>query len=84
MTRSSELVDDFGKRIVNARKDRQWSQQQLAKRMARNRQYCQSRRIGKRPTDSVITKFERVLSIKLMEERTAEESRHVNAGHHGA
>lgn len=81
MTRSNkELVDDFGKRIVNARKDRQWSQQQLAKRMAETVNIVKAAESGKRPTDSVITKFERVLSIKLMEERTAEESRHVNAG----
>ena len=35
---------------------------------------------GKHPTDAVVRKFERVLNIKLMVERTAEESRHVNAG----
>ena len=81
MSRSTkELVDDFSKRISTARSNRQWSQQQLAKRMAETVNIVKAAESGKRPTDSVILKFERVLNIKLMEERSAEESRHVNAG----
>ena len=63
MTRSNkELVDDYSKRIVNARKERQWSQQQLAKRMAETVNIVKAAESGKRPTDSVITKFERALA----------------------
>ena len=35
---------------------------------------------GKRPTDAVIKKFESALSIELMVEREAEETRFVNSG----
>ena len=81
MSRSSkELADDFHKRIAKARSDRQWSQQQLAKKMAETVNIIKAAESGKHPTDAVVRKFERVLNIKLMVERTAEESRHVNAG----
>ena len=81
MTRSSkELAPDFHKRIAKARSERQWSQQQLAKRMAETVNIVKAAESGKHPTDSVVKKFERVLNIQLMVERTAEESRHINAG----
>ena len=35
---------------------------------------------GRRPTDAVISKFERVLSVVLMEEYTPEEHRQVGGG----
>ena len=81
MNRSKkELAPDFHKRIAKARSDRQWSQQQLAKKMAETVNIVKAAESGKQPTDNVVKKFERVLNIKLMVERTAEESRHVNAG----
>ena len=81
MTRSSiELAPDFHKRIAMARSERQWSQQQLAKRIAETVNIVKAAESGKHPTDSVVKKFERVLNIQLMVERTAEESRHINAG----
>ena len=81
MTRSAtELAPDFHKRIAKARSDRQWSQQQLAKKMSETVNIIKAAESGKHPTDAVVRKFERVLNIKLMVERTAEESRHVNAG----
>ena len=81
MSRSAkELAPDFHKRISKARADRQWSQQQLAKKMAETVNIVKAAEAGKQPTDSVVKKFERVLNIQLMVERTAEESRHVNAG----
>ena len=76
----TELAGDFHKRIANARSSRQWSQQQLAKKMAETVNVVKAAESGKQPTDAVVKKFERVLNIKLMVERTAEESRHVNAG----
>lgn len=81
MSRSSkELADDFHKRISQARGSRNWTQQQLAKKMAETVNIIKSAEAGKRPTDSVIRKFEQVLSIDLMVERTADEARHINAG----
>jgi uncharacterized protein (TIGR00270 family) len=81
MSRSSkELAPDFHKRIAKARSERQWSQQQLAKRMAETVNIIKAAESGKQPTDSVVKKFERVLNIQLMVERTSEESRHINAG----
>ena len=81
MSRSAkELAPDFHKRISKARADRQWSQQQLAKKMAETVNIVKAAEAGKQPTDSVVKKLERVLNIQLMVERTAEESRHVNAG----
>ena len=81
MARSAtELAPDFHKRIAKARSDRQWSQQQLAKKMSETVNIIKASESGKHPTDAVVRKFERVLNIKLMVERTAEESRHVNAG----
>ena len=56
------------------------SQQQLAKKMAETVNIIKSAESGKRPTDNVIRKFERVLSIDLMVERSANENRHINAG----
>ena len=81
MTRSSkELADDFPRRISQARETRQWSQQELAQRMAETVNIVKATESGKRPTDAVITKFERALNISLMVERSANETRHVNAG----
>ncbi len=81
MTRSSkELADDFHKRISQARGSRNWSQQDLAKRMAETVNIVKAAESGKRPTDAVITKFERALGISLMIERSANETRQVNAG----
>ena len=81
MTRGpKELAGDFSKRISKARGARQWSQQQLAKKMAETVNIVKSAESGKRPTDSVIRKFERILEIELMVERAATESRHINAG----
>ena len=81
MTRSGkELADDFHKRISRARGSRQWTQQQLAKKMAETVNIIKAAESGKRPTDGVIRKFEQVLSIELMVERTASENRFINAG----
>ena len=81
MSRSSkELADDFHKMIVQARKERQWSQQQLAKKMAETVNVIKAAESGKQPTDAVIRKFEKVLNIQLMVERSSQETRFVNSG----
>ena len=81
MSRSSkELADDFHKRIARARGAKQRNQQQRAKKMAETVNIIKSAEAGKRPTDSVIRKFEQVLGIELMVEREASETRFINAG----
>ena len=81
MTRTTkELADDFQRRIAQARGNRDWSQQQLAQRIAETVNIVKAAESGKRPTDAVITKLERTLGITLMVERSANETRQVNAG----
>lgn len=75
-----ELADDFHKRISKARSALNLSQQQLAKKMAETVNVIKSAESGKRPTDPVVRKFERILSIELMVPRSAEETRHVTSG----
>ena len=50
----------------------------MAKRMAERVNIIQHTEGGKRPTDAVIQKFERILQIKLMVEREAEEETKLN------
>ncbi len=71
--RSNELRSDFSTAIRNSREQKGWDQKELAKRMAERVNIIQHTEGGKRPTDAVISKFERILGIKLMVERTAEE-----------
>ncbi len=75
-----ELAEDFHKRIASARTAQNLSQQQLAKKMAETVNVVKSAESGKRPTDAVVRKFERILSIELMVARSAEETRHVSSG----
>ena len=73
-----ELVDDFAKRITNARKAKGWNQPTLGKRMAETVNIIKSTESGKRPTDSVLKKFERVLSITLFETSSAQATQRVD------
>lgn len=63
---STELAPDFGKRIMKARKRKNWTVQELGKKMAETVNVVKSAEAGKRPTDSVISKFEKILEISLM------------------
>ena len=60
-----ELASDFGKRITNARKAKGWNHATLGKRMAETVNIIKATESGKRPTDGVLRKFERVLGISL-------------------
>ena len=75
--RTEELRDDFGSLIRQAREERGWDQRELAKRMAERVNIIQHTEGGKRPTDAVVTKFERILDIKLMVMREISEESHV-------
>lgn len=61
-----ELADDWVSRIVTAREDRGWTKKDLAKQLAETINVISSLENGKRPTDSVIRKLERILKIDLM------------------
>ena len=74
---SDELRDDFASTIRQAREDKGWDQRELAKRMAERVNIIQRTEGGKRPTDTVVTKFERILDIKLMVKREIDEETHV-------
>ena len=71
------LADDFGQRIRKARASKGWSQEELARKMAEKVNVVKSSESGRRPTDAVISKFERVLSVTLMEEYTPDEHRQI-------
>ena len=70
-----DLADDFSLRISSARKQKNWNQAQLGKRMAETVNVIKSAEAGKRPTDSVIRKFERILGITLMVEHKSIDTR---------
>lgn len=72
-----ELAGDFAARISTARKSKGWNQSTLGKRMAETVNIIKSTESGKRPTDSVLKKFERVLGISLFVSVTASETRQV-------
>ena len=74
MHRTSKVLrSDFSSAIRLAREEKGWDQRELAKRMAERVNIIQHTEGGKHPTDGVITKFERILDIKLMETRESEE-----------
>ena len=79
MVRNSRVLrSDFANAIRTARENKHWDQRELAKRMAERVNIIQHTEAGKRPTDAVIKKFEKILMIKLMVERESEEERTVN------
>ncbi|MEE2759296.1 MAG: helix-turn-helix domain-containing protein [Candidatus Thermoplasmatota archaeon] len=79
MLRNSKVLrSDYPSVIRSAREEKGWDQRQLAKRMAEKVNTIQHTEGGKRPTDAVIKKFERILQIRLMVERESEEETSVN------
>jgi uncharacterized protein (TIGR00270 family) len=73
-----ELASDFDKRISAARKSKGWNHATLGKRMAETVNIIKSAEAGKRPTDGVLRKFERVLGISLWVVSTEETTTHVD------
>lgn len=74
-----ELAQDFGQRIRKARAGKGWSQEELARKLSEKVNVVKSSESGRRPTDAVISKFERVLNVVLMDEYTPEEHRQVGS-----
>jgi uncharacterized protein (TIGR00270 family) len=77
LRREKELRDDFATAVRDARTDLGWDQRELAKRMAERVNIIQHTEGGKRPTDAVIKKFERILNVKLMELQSGDDERDV-------
>jgi putative transcription factor len=74
-----ELAQDFGQRIRKARAGKGWSQEELARKLSEKVNVVKSSESGRRPTDAVISIFERVLNVVLMDEYTPEEHRQVGS-----
>jgi uncharacterized protein (TIGR00270 family) len=81
--REKELREDFAAVIKKARIDHGFEQKELAKRMAERVNIIQNTEGGKRPTDTVLKKFERILKIQLWTTRSAEEERNVKKSSSG-
>ena len=62
-----ELADDFAARIRQAREQKGWDQRTLAQKMNERINEVKRAESGQRPSDKVLTKFERSLDIVLME-----------------
>ncbi len=77
LKREKVLRDDFAATIRSAREKSELNQRQLAQKMAERVNIIQHSESGKRPTDSVIRKFERILEIELMVVRDEDEERSV-------
>ena len=77
LRREKELRSDYANAIKQARTAKGWDQRELAKRMAERVNIIQHTEGGKRPTDAVIKKFERILEIDLMVERAEEQESNV-------
>jgi uncharacterized protein (TIGR00270 family) len=78
MVRNERILrSDFSSAIRTARERKGWDQRELAKRMAERVNIIQHTEGGKRPTDAVIQKFERILQLKLMVERESQEESNV-------
>ena len=70
-----ELAPDFHIRIRNAREDKGWDQREFARRMNERLNIVQRTENGNRPTDNLIKKIEKVLSIELFIEIEADNTR---------
>ncbi len=74
-----ELSPDFHIRIRNARKEKGWDQRVFARRMNERLNIVQRIENGNRPTDSLIKKIEKVLSIELFIEVEADNTRQMSS-----
>ena len=70
--KEKELAPDFHKRIIQGRKKKGWDQRTFASKMNERLNIVQKIENGGRPTDKLIQKIEKILSIELNIERTSE------------
>ncbi len=63
-----ELAEDWSKRIIQGRRRKDMTQEELAKRLNEKKSVISRMETGEmRPSDSLVKKLEKVLEIKLME-----------------
>ena len=72
---SSELIPGFHKKIIEARKNKGWSQQDMARRMNEKINVIQKIEGGSRPIDSVLNKIEKILEIEIFIELSSSNDR---------
>ena len=70
--KEKELASDFHKRIIEGRKKKGWDQRTFASKMNERLNIVQKIENGGRPTDKLIQKIEKILSIELNVERSSE------------
>jgi ribosome-binding protein aMBF1 (putative translation factor) len=75
---STELASDFHKRIIQGRKKKGWDQRTFASKMNERLNIVQKIENGGRPTDKLILKIEKILSIDLNVERSSEHTTKTN------
>jgi len=75
-----ELADDWVSRVITARESKGWSKKEMASKLAETLNVVSSLEGGKRPTDTVIRKLERMLGIELMIDATPREEQRVVKG----
>ena len=72
---SNELIPGFNKKIIQSRKIKNWTQQDLARRINEKINVIQKIEGGSRPQDSVLVKIEKILDLQLLVELSTPNSR---------
>ena len=72
---SNELIPGFNKKIIESRKIKNWTQQDLARRINEKINVIQKIEGGSRPQDSVLVKIEKILDLQLLVELSTPNSR---------
>ena len=72
---SNELIPGFNKKIIQSRKIKNWTQQDLARRINEKINVIQKIEGGSRPQDSVLIKIEKILDLQLLVELSTPNSR---------
>jgi uncharacterized protein (TIGR00270 family) len=77
--KATELAPDFHKRIIQGRKKKGWDQRTFASKMNERLNAVQKIENGGRPTDKLILKIEKILSIELNIEREEDHTTTMNS-----
>ena len=72
---SNELIPGFNKKIIESRKIKNWTQQDLARRINEKINVIQKIEGGSRPQDSVLVKIDKILDLQLLVELSTPNSR---------
>jgi len=72
---SNELIPGFHKKIIESRKVKNWTQQDLARRINEKINVIQKIEGGSRPQDTVLIKIEKILDLQLLVELSTPNNR---------